>query len=840
MNPPESLIRSALYESHAGVILLDEHRRVVFWNRWMADHSGTSSEHACHKTLDSLYPEANLSRLLMRVAGAIDNGHTSLLSNSLNRTPLPLYANPKDPTESPIEQMIVIKPLLSEDSKRYAFIKIIDVTRAAAREALLRKQSEELRDLAEVHRRGEATARAVIENISDALVTLNRQGRIVDLNKAAHRLFRYEDDRILGEPFQMLLARHAQDESVLCGDCSDIEVDCVDAAGNEFPAELTSSRIDDDDLDHTIVLIRDTTERKRYEEEIFEEKEFAQVTLNAMKEAVVTTDERGFVNGSNAAATGLLEVASMRLVGRPLASLLNLLDAEHQASFEAAIDKALIDGKRTDLDDSSELQLDGGKVIKIAGTVTPMHSKSGAIIGSVTVLQDVSAERHMQEILSYQATHDELTELINRREFERRLDQVVKHVASKPHSVLLFLDLDQFKLINDTCGHAAGDQLLCQLTSIMKLQVRQSDTFARLGGDEFAVLLPGCEMSVGLRIANTLRDEVKQYRFHWNNASYGVGVSIGLVAIDESWSNIADVMTAADSACYMAKENGRDQVVVYQPTGDKEIQRKGEISQAARIRESLEKNRFKLYCQPIMPLTNAGQGGCGIEILIRMIDDDGKMVMPGAFIPAAERYDLMTYVDRWVIEAVCSHWQERPQDFDNLDKIAINLSGLSIANDEFHEFVIDRISSVDLPWDKVCWEITETAAVASIEKAQRLIAELAGRGCRFALDDFGSGLSSFAYLKNLPVDYLKIDGAFVRDMLTDPMDAAMVRSISDIGQALGLRTIAEFVEDQAMLGVLRNAGVHFAQGYGICRPMPLNELSDWLPNATQQLFNVSA
>ncbi len=837
MTPPDSLIRSALFESHAGVILLDEQQRIVFWNRWMVRHSGTSTETACGETLHALYPTANIARLIQRVVAAIDAGQTSLLSNSLNRTPLPLFADPTDPTALPIEQMIVVKPLIADDGKRFAFIKIDNVTTATARENLLKEQSEQLRRLAERHQRGEVTARAVIDNVSDALVTIDRDNNIVDLNKAAHRLFMYEDEVILGQPFRLLLAPTVSDDCVVRGDCEDTEVNCVNAEGKVFSAEVTASRIVGDEREHTIVLIRDQTERKQYEEAIFEEKEFAQVTLQAIKEAVITTDQSGTVNGSNAAAAALLGVPEERMYGSSLAGLLFIDDSEHCQQAEHAIEAALVNGISTELEESSELQLDDGRVIKIAGCVTPMRGKDGSIIGSVTVLQDVSAERHMQEILSYQASHDELTELINRREFERRLEQVVSHSDSKPRSVLLFLDLDQFKLVNDTCGHRAGDQLLRQLTSIMKLQVRQSDTFARLGGDEFAVLLPGCDVDVGLRIANALRDEVKQFRFHWNEASYGVGVSIGLVIIDETWTRIGEVMSAADSACYMAKENGRDQVVVYQPAGDKETQRRGEISQAARIRESLEKNLFTLYCQPIVPLNGGDETGCGIEILVRMIDEDGRMVPPGAFIPAAERYDLMTYIDRWVVEAVCRHWEQEPEIFERLDRIAINLSGLSIANDDFHRFVIDRIASVNLPWEKVCWEITETAAVNSIEKAQRLIAELAGRGCRFALDDFGSGLSSFAYLKNLPVDYLKIDGAFVRDMLTDAMDAAMVRSIADIGRALGLRTIAEFVEDKAMIAALRNAGVDFAQGYGICRPMPLHELRDWMSDANEYLLN---
>ena len=832
MRVPKELFRDALYENHAGIILLDAQQRVVFWNRWMSNHSGFDDHQVLGKTLAEIYPETDLGRLKKGIVQAIEHGQSSILSYSLNRTPLPLTLDPHQADAKRVEQTTVIKRLHQEGGERYGFVKIVDVTAAVARETLLQERSEQLRQLAERHRDGEAMARAVIENIRDALVTVDNAGNIIDLNRAAHALFGYSDEAILGKPLRSLLVG-VDDQFTGPIDFANTEVECVTAHGGVFAAELKASDIEGDERGRRIIVIRDLTERKRFEDAIFEEKEFAQVTLQALKEAVITTDARGVINGCNEAATSLLGSQKSLVIGRALSELLVFEKTTHRHMVRVALTEALEQGVNTELEGDPELVARNGVSVKIAGCVAALRGQENRIIGSVAVLQDVSAERHMQAVLSYQASHDELTELINRREFERRLESLVHRNDRKSQSILLFLDLDQFKLINDACGHYAGDKLLRQLTGIMQMQVRQADTFARLGGDEFAVLLPGCDQAVGQRIAESLRDAVRQFRFQWANSYYGVGVSIGLVVIDDHWHSVVDLMSAADSACYIAKESGRDQVVVYQPAGDKEQRRRGEISQAARIRESLERNRFRLFCQPIVPLSGRIENNWGIEILVRMVDEEGHLIPPGVFIPAAERYDLMSYIDRWVVEAVCRHWQARPEDFRDLDKIAINLSGLSIANEEFLQFLIQRIGASALPWNKVCLEITETAAVNSIEKAQHLIAELSGRGCRFALDDFGSGLSSFAYLKNLPVDYLKIDGTFVRDMLNDPMDSAMVHSISSIGRSLGLKTIAEFVEDTAIMAALREADVDFAQGYGICRPMPLDELAGWSPTEVE-------
>ena len=826
LNP--TLIAKALRKSSNGSFVLDEQSRVVFWNEWMEAHSGIAREHACGKPLEETFGSALPARFSTAVKSALQQGHSSVISHSINPTVMPLFARSDKIRQRRIPHSITLRALQNDDGSRLCLVEVADMWASTQRENLLRKQRRELQELALLHEQQEAQARAIIENISDALVTLDEDDRVIDLNTVAHQLFQLADQDIIGRDAHMLF--HNYDDLEQAKDAfKNCEVECIRGNGERFPAEVGISSVKFQRKEHRVLIVRDLTDRREFEESLFREKEFAQITLHAIHEAVITTDSNGRINTANEAACKLLRRRHEFVIDRPLLDLLTFTEIDHRRAARSGLSNALQNGDSCEMTGLPELRFVDGETIYVNGRVNPLRSAGGDIIGCVVVIQDVTVEKRMQEILSYQATHDELTTLINRREFERRLDQLLLNRTNDPGDVLLYLDLDQFKLINDNCGHDAGDQLLRQLTGLLNTRLRHTDTLARLGGDEFAALLPSCSLGVGQRIAEELRETVRDYRFNWEGRNFAIGVSIGLVSIDHSMDNTATVLAAADSACYIAKENGRDQVVVYKPDGNEEQRRREEMSQAARIRESLEHNRFGLYCQPIVPVEMHPDSKWGVEILVRMFDEQNNPVSPMAFIPAAERYNLMSHIDRWVIDALAEQWVRNPTLFDRLDKIAVNLSGQSVANDEFLEYVVRLIERRGLAWEKICFEITETAAVASIEKAQNFMSQLTAKGCRFALDDFGSGLSSFTYLKHLPVDYLKIDGAFVKDMLSDEIDAAMVRSISDIGRSMGLMTIAEFVEDQQIINALRDAKVHYAQGYGICKPMPLLELPGFTP-----------
>lgn len=430
------------------------------------------------------------------------------------------------------------------------------------------------------------------------------------------------------------------------------------------------------------------------------------------------------------------------------------------------------------------------------------------------------------EKISYQASHDPLTGLFNRRVFESELRARVDSAQrTNARHAVLYIDLDQFKIVNDTCGHMAGDALLCQVTKLFKRALRGGDVVARLGGDEFGVLIPDCPLSAAIRIAADIRGQVEAYRFSWKQRTFSPGVSIGVVPIDAEVSDAARVLSTADLACLYAKQSGRNRVHVA-ATNDSEITGSlGEMEWISRINNALEEDRFCLFCQSVVSLAGAsGDEAQGhMEVLVRMLGPDGELIPPGAFIPAAERYHLMSQIDRWVVARTIA-WLEDNTGGSAGQQIMINLSGQSLSDERFAGFVQRLLDTTTVTASQICFEITETAAIANLSRAREFINQLKARGCRFALDDFGSGLSSFAYLKELPVDYLKIDGSFVRDIIDDPIDAAMVKSINDIGHVMGKKTIAEFVENEAIVAMLKTIGVDYAQGFGVAVPRPLVSL----------------
>jgi diguanylate cyclase (GGDEF)-like protein len=429
-------------------------------------------------------------------------------------------------------------------------------------------------------------------------------------------------------------------------------------------------------------------------------------------------------------------------------------------------------------------------------------------------------------LLNYQSSHDALTGLINRREFETRVERAIHSARSKPAAhTLMYLDLDQFKVVNDICGHAAGDRLLQQLAGLLLASVRHRDTLGRLGGDEFGLLLENCPLDKAVVIANKLLRSIEEFHFNWEDDAFTLGVSIGVVPIDETTTDIASVMSAADSACYIAKEAGRNQIQVAY-LGDRQLQqRRSEMQWVARLTRALEQDRFQLYYMPIIPCSDSNGNGKHIELLARMIGDDGSLITPRVFLPPAEKYNLATAIDRRIIDRALQWLAEHSSTENWPITVSINLSGHTLCSQEMLRYIIERTEQTGAPPGQIIFEIAESAAIANISAATGFMLTLRGRGYRFTLDDFGSGLSSFIYLKKLPVDFLKIDGTFVRDILSDPVDYAMVRSINELGQLLDMQVIAERVETMAVANELRNMGVDYLQGYAYSGPEPLSSFS---------------
>jgi diguanylate cyclase (GGDEF)-like protein/PAS domain S-box-containing protein len=567
----------------------------------------------------------------------------------------------------------------------------------------------------------------------------------------------------------------------------------------------------------------DVTERKLYEEALFREKESAQITLQSIGDGVITTGADSTVDYINPVAETLTGWRLEDAMGRSVDEIFRAFHEETCEPLENPLSGCI---KRARPIKSSRpilmIRRDGNELY-VESTAAPIRDGQGGVTGAVLVFHDVTESRELNRKLSYHASHDILTGLVNRREFEGRVERCLQSARAKEGVyALCHLDIDQFKMINDSCGHVAGDQLLGQLGALLKSKIRWRDTLSRLGGDEYGLLLENTTLEEALRTAEVLREAVKNYRFEWEDRVFKLSCSVGVVPISVDNEDVVSILSASEGACAAAKEQGRNRVHSFAENDIELMRRKRETQWAARISAALDEGRFELYRMPIMALQIPDVGE-HYEILVRMRDEAGKIVAPDHFIAAAERYGITPAIDRWVLENTLRWLVSEADERERLSMCAINLSGQSLGDDKFLPFVIEQFQKSGIDPTKICFEITETAAVASFSQASRFIKSLKELGCKFSLDDFGTGLSSFGYLKHFPVDYLKIDGSFVRGIVTDPIDREMVRSINEIGHLTGKLVIAEFAENQEIIDLLRNLGIDYAQGYGIAQPSRLSK-----------------
>jgi diguanylate cyclase (GGDEF)-like protein/PAS domain S-box-containing protein len=571
--------------------------------------------------------------------------------------------------------------------------------------------------------------------------------------------------------------------------------------------------------------ISDVTERKQAELRLFEEKERAQVTLQSIVDAVITTDRDGVIDYMNPVAESLTEWAAGDATGRPVRDVVHLVTESSQDSIEDPVGRAVRERKAVALPDQTMLIGRSGQEIAIQANAAPIRDREGNVVGAVMVFHDVSRERRMKRLLSYQAAHDALTGLINRREFESRLNAALETTRADPkvRHVMVYVDLDQFKVVNDTCGHPAGDQLLRQVTGLLQTRVRTADTLARLGGDEFGILLENCTLDMALRIAESLRQAIRDYRFVWQGNTMQIGASIGLVELTRATESIAALLSAADVACYAAKDGGRNRVQIYDP--ESASTRHREMRWVARLTSASDEGRLDLVFQPVVPVAAASGQRPHYELLLRLKDEEGNTVLPAEFIPAAERYNVMPILDRWVVDRVLRDLVPSRRDgvHEAPYTVAVNISGTTLSDQVFFESLIRELEEYEPTPGVLCFEITETAAIANLANASYIMRELTSRGCLVALDDFGTGLSSFNYLRNLPVHYLKIDGQFVQNVAEDRVDRSLVEAIVQVGRAMGIETVAERVERQEVFDVLEQIGVSYVQGYLLGRPAPVTE-----------------
>jgi diguanylate cyclase (GGDEF)-like protein/PAS domain S-box-containing protein len=732
-------------------------------------------------------------------------------------------------------------------------LRIMDHAAQLAGIAIARRLAEE------ALRASEAKYRGLFETIIEGVYQSSRDGRLRSVNPAFVTILGYDSaEELYGLPSVATLYWHPADRAEF--------IRRVESEGEIRNAEFLMRRRDGEQvvilenaravrdaanrITHYEGTIADITERKRAEQAVFAEKERAQVTLQSIGDAVISTDAEGRIEYINPVAESLTAWTLEEARGRPIGEVLRLVNEITREPIENPL-LCVLGGEETSAPaDHSVLVTRSGQEVAIQESAAPICDRQGRVIGAVIVFHDVTKERRLKRALSYQASHDALTGLINRREFDNRLHAAVLSAQRGEGTfALLYIDLDQFKVVNDTCGHQAGDRLLRDVTGLLQSRVRASDTIARLGGDEFGVLLEGCTVEQSTRIADGVRQAIRDYRFVWGATTLSVGASVGVVQITAETESVANVMSAADIACYAAKDEGRNRVHLYESDGLSHPRHR-EMHWVARVTRAAEENRLELYFQPIRPIARAGATAFH-ELTVRLRDDDGRLVSPGEFIPAAERYNVMSVIDRWVVQRAIERLKEwaaraelpeaasagtrtvvrsapeaRPgRDLAGaLPLLAVNLSGTSLNEQSFIDFVLQQVGDVTLA-QALCFEITETAAVTNLSNATFVMRELKARGCKFALDDFGTGLSSFMYLKTLPVDYLKIDGQFISHVADDPVDRSMVEAIGKVGKALGIETVAECVESQAVLDELKRLGIDYAQGYFLARPEPIERLS---------------
>ncbi|WP_287879781.1 EAL domain-containing protein [Aquitalea sp.] len=560
----------------------------------------------------------------------------------------------------------------------------------------------------------------------------------------------------------------------------------------------------------------------RFQAELNAEKDRVETTLNAIGDAVITIDLSGQLGYLNAVAQHLLG-GGQQVLGRYFEDVFSMIDLSGSSMDLVTTSQLRAHCESKQTFPSLRLQGIDGSSHMVSLVASPIRDAQGVVDGLVLVLHDKSIEQQYINHLSWQAAHDALTGLYNRREFEQRVTRALSRlmVTDTSHA-LLFVDLDQFKLVNDTNGHAAGDELLRQVCRVLQEQLGLSDVLARLGGDEFGVLLEDCRIDTALDKADRLRRAVQLAGFQWEGIPFSISTSIGLVFLGEPGATLAEAMQAADIACYMAKEKGRNRIQLYSSKDTELAVRSVEMAWVQRLRSAMEEERFCLYSQDIIPLLHEGKkSGRHVEVLLRLRDEADSIILPGAFIPAAERFGLMPDIDRIVVRlAFETLWQRQEQGDHSISLCAINLSGATLCDDNFLDFIRRQFVSYAIAPGMICFEVTETSAISNLQQATRFISELKGLGCHFSLDDFGAGMSSFVYLKHLPVDYLKIDGSFVKDMVNDSVDRAMVEMINHIGHVTGKKTIAEFVSAPEILAALQEIGVDYAQGYYIGEPQP--------------------
>jgi len=674
---------------------------------------------------------------------------------------------------------------------------------------------------------------SILEAASIGLLCIDEEDTILELNPLAALMLDLDENDSLGTPLSLVFR---QSEIIKLHHIINTADDDEEILPNEitFVGELgnvkhyrVSAFADEENHKYVINLVlQDVTQSATAETKLAQEKQRNHITLKLLKDGVITTDSNCNIETMNPVAEGLTGWPSYEAKNTTLDTVFKLIDATTRERIINLGSECIGTGKAIETNSNLILLDRFNNEHPIELSITPSSSLNIETGGLVLIFKDATETRRLTQEISHQASHDALTGLLNRQEFEFRLQKAIDSAAAHDvQHVLCYLDLNQFKIINAQAGHTAGDIILKKASDLMRKHIRSIDVFARLGGDEFALLLVNTNIDHARVIAQELIDSIRNSTFKWSDQHFEIGLSAGLIAIDKHSQDPAQMLTRSELACFTAKDHGRNKMHIYRKEDDELTRRHTEMMRAAGVTGALQEDRFRIYCQPIVALAPKDNESLHYELLIRLTDPQGDLIMPASFIPAAERYGLMSSLDRWMIGTAFRSYDETFGQ-DSGVQIAINLSGNSLNDDSLLDFIKEEIEETKINPKNVCFEITETAAISNLDQVTQLILELKRIGCRFALDDFGSGLSSFTYLKNLPVDYLKIDGSFVHDMIDDTIDHAMVEAINQVGHIMGIGTIAECAESDEVVEMLRELGVDYAQGYAMGSPVPIEGLKE--------------
>lgn len=813
------LLLAVLEHQELGIMLLDSRLRIRFWNQWLADWTGMPAIDVAERAFDGLFPSLVGTAFAAAVDDALFQDRVTSWDQQcdpdrLDSVEVVMSGGPR---QMPLHR-VQFTPIVIPDIGTCCLVQIDEapfnsVAKPPARETATPQLNAE-------------RCPAYIEKSRTPMLVLDSQSLILDANEALQSLFGFSLEQLQNRPLRVLLPGLDTDSpdirQALEGpeDAEDIFVLEGATASGESLSLSASCYQSAAKREGWVVLLQDVTLDSANLEALFHQRKLISTVFSQVVDGILLTDRHGLVEHLNPIGMELLGFNDPQ-PNRYVDELLPLVNEAGEA-VESPCLSALARGKAVSVPENTLLKVPGQEPLQIVATATPLRNRLNDITGTVLVFRSISEARRVSTRLTWQATHDPLTQLANRRFLENEILKSIDdaHSAENTHT-LLYIDLYNFSVINDTCGHNAGDELLCQFARMLEKQAEPRDVVARIGNDEFALLLNQRTVEESREVAEQLLWQIKEFSFPWGERRLKVGASIGAKVIDRSTTSEIDVLVAAGTSCATAKESGRNRINFnYRSV---EVTKRQSVAEwIPIITEALEEDRFVLYCQPIVPVTESRTSKVRhYEVLVRMVDRQGDIVPPGKFIPVAEHYGLIEDIDRWVLTRIFDHLQHDP---DKEQRFAVNLSGNTISDEGLKDFIIDKFQTTGVSPKRLQFEVTETAAIRHFDRAMDFINALKDLGCYFSLDDFGSGLSSLGYLKELPVDYLKIDGSFIRNMELNEVDYSMVSTINHLGHIMGISTIAECVENNSQLSMLQEIGVDYAQGFLIARPMPLEDL----------------